>query len=58
MTHHHHHLLHVMIAGAVGLGGYEVWHYHQYGNFGFGNPYHHHGFGGYGLPATAPDPFF
>ena len=53
MTHHHHLLRDVMIAGAIGLGAYELYHYQQYGDFGFGNPnhhHHHHGFGGYGTP--------
>ncbi|CAF2662103.1 unnamed protein product [Rotaria sp. Silwood2] len=46
---HHHHLLgDALLAGAVGLGAYELWHHHQYGNFGFGNPYNQGGmFGGY-----------
>ena len=50
--HHHHHLLRdVGIAGAVGLGAYELWHHHQYGNFGFGNPNNQgYGYGGYGTP--------
>jgi hypothetical protein len=60
MTHHHHHLLRdVAIAGAVGLGAYELWHLHQYGNFGIGNPYNQNsgilgglfgGPSGYGAP--------
>jgi hypothetical protein len=29
----------IALAGAVGLGAYELYHHHQYGNFGFGNPY-------------------
>jgi hypothetical protein len=47
-------------AAVVGLAGYELWHHHHYGNFGFGNPYNHYnnGFGGgyggspygYGVP--------
>jgi hypothetical protein len=51
----HHHLNHpvldVALAGAAGLGAYELYHHHQYGNFGFGNPYNQNmGFGGYGDP--------
>jgi len=34
------------------LGAYELWHHHQYGNFGFVNPYNQGGFGGYGAPAS------
>ena len=41
----------VALAGAVGLGAYELYHHHQYGNFGFGNPNHQSfGMGGYGDP--------
>jgi hypothetical protein len=52
---HNHHLLRdVGLAGAAGLGGYELWHHHQYGDFGFGNPYNqgfgNGGYGGYGSP--------
>ncbi len=44
MTHHHHHLLRdVAIAGAIGVGAYELWHLHHYGNLGFGNPYNQNG---------------
>jgi hypothetical protein len=50
------------LAGAAGLGAYELYHHHQYGNFGFGNPYNNGmgygspygynnmGFGGFGGP--------
>lgn len=50
--HHHHHLLRdIAIAGAIGLGAYELYHYNRYGNFGFGNPYNNGmNFGGYGSP--------
>ncbi|CAF1148646.1 unnamed protein product [Rotaria sp. Silwood1] len=49
--HHHHHLLgDALLAGAVGFGAYELWHHHQYGNFGFGNPYNYDMSGGYGSP--------
>ena len=37
----------VVLAGAIGLGMYELYHHHHYGNFGFGNP-NHHFFGGQG----------
>ena len=47
----HHLLRDIGLAGAAGLGGYELWHHHHYGNFGFGNPYNQGtGFGGYGAP--------
>jgi len=51
MPHHHHHLNHpildLALVGAVGLGAYELWHHHHYGNFGFGNPNNQNtGFGG------------
>jgi hypothetical protein len=49
----HHPFLDVALVGAAGLGAYELWHHHQYGNFGFGNPYNQGGFGGsggYGTP--------
>jgi hypothetical protein len=36
------------LAGAVGLGAYELYHHHKYGNFGFGNPYNNSF--GYGSP--------
>jgi hypothetical protein len=56
--HHHHNLQHpfldTALVGAAGLGAYELWHHHHYGNFGFGNPYNRGGFGGgfggYGAP--------
>ncbi|CAF4216405.1 unnamed protein product, partial [Adineta steineri] len=55
--HHHHHLNHpfmdAALVGAVGLGAYELWHHHQYGTWGFGNPYNQGGAGGqygYGDP--------
>ncbi|CAF4916961.1 unnamed protein product, partial [Rotaria socialis] len=40
------------LAGAVGLGAYELYHHHQYGNFGFGNPYNNNNNNsfGYGDP--------
>lgn len=44
------------LLGATGLGAYELYHHHRYGNFGFGNPYRHHalvaigGPYGYGVP--------
>jgi hypothetical protein len=46
------HLNHPFLdAALVGLVGYELWHYHHYGNFGFGNPYRHqHLLGGFGTP--------
>jgi len=51
---HHHHLNHLnhpfldaALVGVAALGAYELWHHHQYGNFGFGNPYNQ---GGYGVP--------
>ncbi|CAF1424283.1 unnamed protein product [Adineta steineri] len=57
MHHHHHHLNHpfmdAALVGAVGLGAYELWHHHQYGTWGFGNPYNQGGAGGqygYGDP--------
>ncbi len=51
MHHLHHPFLDAALVGAVGLGAYELWHHHQYGNFGFGNPYNQGGFGGgYGSP--------
>ena len=63
---HHPHLLRdVALAGAVGLGGYELWHLHHYGNFGFGDPYQqNYNYGGYttpygyGFPPVTPAPFF
>lgn len=67
MEHHHHHLLRdVAMTGAAGLVGYELWHHHQYGNFGFGNPYQQQNFnyggyaapGGYGYPGMTPGTFF
>lgn len=36
----------IAIVGAVGLGAYELYHLHQYGTLGFGNPYNQ-GYGGY-----------
>ena len=40
------------LAAGIGLGAYELYHHHRYGNFGFGNPYNNGGgfqnFGGYG----------
>ncbi|CAF4462949.1 unnamed protein product, partial [Rotaria sp. Silwood2] len=36
------------LARGLGLGAYELYHHQQYGNFGFGHPYHP-GFG-YGAP--------
>ncbi|CAF1410543.1 unnamed protein product [Adineta steineri] len=58
--HHHHHLNHpfmdAALVGAVGLGAYELWHHHQYGTWGFGNPYNQGGAGGqygYGDPYVA-----
>jgi hypothetical protein len=43
-----HPFLDVALVGAAGLGAYELWHHHHYGNFGFGNPNNQGGFGGYG----------
>jgi hypothetical protein len=58
MHHHHHPLLDVALVGAAGLGAYELYHHHQYGNFGFGNPYNQNtgfgGFGGYDSPYGSP----
>ncbi|UJR08388.1 hypothetical protein I4U23_012659 [Adineta vaga] len=34
----------LIFVGAVGLGAYELWHHHHYGNFGFGNPNNHGAF--------------
>ncbi|UJR07919.1 hypothetical protein I4U23_012202 [Adineta vaga] len=55
MHHHHHHhpFLDAALVGGVALGAYELYHHHQYGNFGFGNPYNGGGYGGsygYGSP--------
>ena len=51
----HHPFLDAALIGGAGLGAYELYHHHQYGNFGFGNPYGGGlgggGFGGgYGSP--------
>jgi hypothetical protein len=49
--HLNHPFLDAALVGAVGLGAYELWHHHQYGNFGFGAPNNPQaGFGGYGSP--------
>ncbi|CAF0713151.1 unnamed protein product [Adineta steineri] len=53
----HHPFLDMVIVGAVGLGAYELWHHHHYGNFGFGNPYNHAGFGGYSNPYGYSAPY-
>ncbi len=47
----HHHLAELAAVGALAFGAYELYHLHQYGNFGIGNPYHHGiSFGGMGSP--------
>ncbi|CAF0758254.1 unnamed protein product [Adineta steineri] len=53
----HHPFLDMAIVGAVGLGAYELWHHHHYGNFGFGNPYNQAGFGGYSNPYGYGTPY-
>jgi len=46
------------LVGAAGLGAYELYHHHQYGNFGFGNPNNQGGFGGgYGDPNAYGAPY-
>ena len=44
----HHPFLDAALVGGAGLGAYELYHHHEYGNFGFGNPYGGGGFGGGG----------
>jgi hypothetical protein len=46
--HLQHPFMDAALVGAVGLGAYELWHHHQYGTFGFGNPNNQGGFGGGG----------
>jgi hypothetical protein len=58
MHHLHHPFLDAALVGAVGLGAYELWHHHHYGNFGFGNPYNQGGFGGYGANYGYPRQYF
>jgi len=64
--HHPHHLNHPILdaalVGAAGLGAYELYHHHEYGNFGFGDPYNQGGFGGgygggYGDPNAYGAPY-
>jgi hypothetical protein len=43
-----HPFLDAALVGGAGLGAYELYHHHQYGNFGFGNPYNGGFGGGYG----------
>lgn len=39
------------LIGAIGLSAYELYHLHQYGTLGFGNPYNQgYGYAGYGDP--------
>jgi hypothetical protein len=53
MPHHRHHqfLRDIAVGGALAFGAYELYHLHQYGNFGIGNPYHH------GISFGAPPPY-
>ncbi len=48
--HLNHPFLDAALVGAAGLGAYELWHHHHYGNFGFGNPNNQGGVGNYGNP--------
>lgn len=46
------------LVGAIGLGAYELYHVHQYGSLGFGNPYNQGaGFPGFGGGAAYGNPY-